>query len=258
MDLISAIESNLYQFYDFVASRGNLELVNERDFSWVRNKSSAWPNWIFRVNPGLLMEEKFIESLTSRIKRQEIPPYLIIPEPENSRDFYNLAEKFGLRQIMRWTGMALMKDEYSADPSYHKCGKIIRVRDETSLKDWLQVVNSALYSSNSLVNALLEKLYLRDPFKLYLGYADGEPVSTSMSFQKDAIAGLYMISTMENHRNKGYGAELTRYAMETCFQQEAEIIILHASVMGEKVYRKIGFKEYCKFGILWMVGKNYR
>ena len=258
MDFISDIESNLYQFYEFTAKRGDLELVKERDFSWVRNKSSAWPNWIFKLNRDHLIQEKFVESLATRIKKQEIPPYLITLEPEDTREFYALTEKYGMRQIMRWTGMAITKDEYIASDSSHISPNIIQVRDKESLKDWLHVVNSALYSSNSLVNTLLEKLYLKDPFKLYLAYENGDPVSTSMSFQQSSVAGLYMISTMENHRGKGYGTELTRYAMQKCFQNKSERIILHASAMGEKVYRKIGFKEYCKFGILWMVGKDYR
>jgi ribosomal protein S18 acetylase RimI-like enzyme len=258
MDFISAIESNLYQFYEFTARRGDLELIKEHDFSWVRNQKSAWPNWIFRLNRDQLTEEKFIASLAARIKKQEIPPYLITLEPDNAREFYALAEKYGLRQIMRWTGMAITKDEYLAAPSSHVYEDIIHVRDKESLKDWLHVVNSALYSSNSLVTELLEKLYLEDPFRLYLGYENDDPVSTSLSFQKSSVAGLYMIATMENHREKGYGSGLTRYAMERCFQNKSECIILHASAMGEKVYRKIGLREYCKFGILWMVGKDYR
>ena len=258
MDFISAIESNLYHFYEFTATNGGLELVNERDFSWVRNKSATWPNWIFRLNPELLMQEKFLENLAVRIKNQEIPPYLITLEPENAKEFYTRAEKYGLRQIMRWTGMAIMKDEYFTAASGHVPPDIIQVRDEKSLKDWLHVVNSALYSSNSLVVTLLEKLYLKDPFKLYLGCENGDPVSISLSFEKSHVAGLYMIATMENHRGKGYGTELTRYAMDRCFQNKCECIILHASSMGEKIYRRIGFKEYCKFGILWMVGRDYR
>jgi GNAT superfamily N-acetyltransferase len=258
MDLVSAIESNLYQFYEYTAARGDLELVKERDFSWVRNRSSAWPNWIFRLNPEQLMQEKFIEYLAARIKRQEIPPYLITLEPEDSNKFYTLAEKYGLRQIMRWTGMAIHKDEYLTEASSHFFPDIIRVRDKESLKDWLHVVNSALYSSNSLVNTLLEKLYNKDPFRLYLACENGDPVSTSLSFRQSSVAGLYMIATMESHRGKGYGTQLTRFAMDKCFQNKSELIILHASAMGEKVYRKIGFKEYCKFGILWMVGRDYR
>jgi ribosomal protein S18 acetylase RimI-like enzyme len=258
MDFISAIESNLYQFYEFTAQKGDLELVKGHDFSWVRNKKSAWPNWIFRLNPEQLMQEKFIGSLANRIQKKEIPPYLITLEPEDTKEFYKRAEKYGLRQIMRWTGMAIMKDQYLAAPSGHLYPDIIRVRDKESLKDWLHVVNSALYSSNSLATSLLERLYLKDPFKLYLGYENGDPVSTSLSFQKSSVAGLYMIATMENHREKGYGTALTRYAMDRCFQNSSECIILHASDMGEKVYRKIGFREYCKFGILWMVGKDYR
>jgi ribosomal protein S18 acetylase RimI-like enzyme len=258
MDFISAIESNLHQFYEYAATRGDLELVKERDFSWVRNRRSAWPNWIFRLNRDLLTQEEFIKSLADRIKNKDIPPFLVTLEPDNTERFYSLAQKYGLKQINRWTGMAISRDEYFQASDNHVYPEIIEVRNTDILNDWIQVVNASLFNSTTLETEIVEKLFNRGPLRLYLGYENKCPVATSMSFEYGSVAGLYMVATMESHRGKGMGTLLASYAMDRCFQNQSELIILHASAMGEGMYRKIGFKEYCKFGILWMVGRSYR
>lgn len=258
MDLVSAIESNLHHFYEFAAASANLELVKEKDYSWVRNTNSAWPNWIFRLNRELLDQEEFIKSLTDRIKNNEIPPFLVTLEPAQPERFYALALKYGMKQINRWTGMALEKADYKPLPPGSERNNILEVSNSDIINDWISVVNNSLFNSTTLETTIVEKLYKRGPLKLYLGYENKFPVSTSMSFETGSVAGLYMIATLESYRGKGWGTILTRYAMEKCFQNNAREIILHASAMGEPIYRKIGFKEYCKFGILWMVGRSYR
>ena len=258
IDIVSAIESNLHHFYEFAATSANLELVREKDYSWVRNRDSAWPNWIFRLNREMLDQEDYIRSLTDRIKDKELPPFLVTLEPDYPERFYALTAKYGMKQINRWTGMAITKEDYKSLPEKFERHPILEVHNRDVIGDWISVVNSSLFNSTTLETEIVEKLYQRGPLKLYLGYENKFPVSTSMSFEKDSIAGLYMIATMESYRGKGWGTLLTRYAMEKSFQNNTRMIILHASAMGEAVYRKIGFKEYCKFGILWMVGKNYR
>jgi GNAT superfamily N-acetyltransferase len=258
MDIVSAIESNLHRFYEFTAARADLELVQEKDYSWVRNRNSAWPNWIFRLNVDLLDQEKFIISLTDRIKNKEIPPFLVTLEPDNPERFYALAAKYGMKQINRWTGMAIAKEDYIPLPGFSSDYKILEVSDAEIIKDWIGVVNNSLFNSTTLENEIVEKLYQQGPLKLYIGYENNCPVSTSMSFESGSVAGLYMIATMERYRGKGWGSMLTRFTMEKCFQNNIRLIILHASAMGEPIYSNIGFKEYCKFGIVWMVGKSYR
>jgi GNAT superfamily N-acetyltransferase len=258
MDFTSAIESNLHHFYEFAATRADLELVKEKDYSWVRNRDSAWPNWIFRLNREMLDKEEFIKSLADRIKNKEIPPFLVTLEPDNPERFYDLAAKYGMKQINRWIGMAITLDDYKPLPELSSSNNIFEVCDTESINDWIKVVNNSLFNSTTLEKEIIEKLYQQGPLKLYLGCENSYPVSTSMSFENSSVAGLYMIATMESHRGKGWGTRLTRFAMEKCFQNNIRLIILHASAMGEPVYRKIGFKEYCKFGILWMVGRSYR
>lgn len=258
MDFIKAIESNLHQFYEFIAIKGGLELSREDHYSVVRNNQYSWPNWVFRPDRELLPEEDFIQPLTDKIKTGEIPSFLVTLEPDNPAKFYLLMEQYGMRQIYTWKGMAIEKDNYHDFDHHGHDFIIVEVSTDELLAEWINVVNTALFNSKSLDFGLMKCLYQQEQINLYLGIVSGSPVATSLSFQNDDIAGLYMIATMPEYRGKGYGTIITCHTIEHCFRQDARYIILHSSPLAENIYRKIGFREYCKFGILWMVGKEYR
>ena len=80
-------------------------------------------------------------------------------------------------------------------------------------------------------------------------------VSTALTFMEGDVAGLYLIGTDEACRRRGFGTAVTLFAIRDCFNEGAENIILHATRMGESVYRNIGFKKYCYFDIMWYTGK---
>ncbi len=258
MDYIRAIESNLHQFYEFVSFKGRLELVEKDHYSYVRNPCAYWPNYVFRIDLNRLNQEAFISALAEKMSKKDLPPFMITLEPDDPEKFYHISEKHGLRVIYDWKGMAIEIDDYQ-DFDHDNTGlNIHNVSSDSLLKDWINVVNNALFNSKSLDAGLMKKIYKQEQINLYLGMVSGSPVATSLSFQKDDVAGLYMISTMPDYRGYGYGTVITRYTIEKCFKQGARYIILHSSRMAEKIYRKIGFMEYCKFGVLWLVGKGYR
>ena len=85
---------------------------------------------------------------------------------------------------------------------------------------------------------------------VFVGYHNGEPVSSSAVFYSQGVAGLYWIVTKKHARRKGYGTAMTYAPMYEAKNRGYDIVILHASEMGAPVYTKIGFKEYCK--VKWM------
>jgi hypothetical protein len=58
------------------------------------------------------------------------------------------------------------------------------------------------------------------------------------------------VSAIESNLHQFYEFVATQGELELvrerCFQNKSRLIILHSSVMGENIYRKIGFKEYYK------------
>jgi len=257
MDYIQKIEGNLFGFYTQGAQSGSLEYQQEDHYSWVRNPNGSWPSYVFDLDMDLLNNRDFIDQVAGRIKQKEIPPTIVNRLPENPELYYEITRQNGLREIYGWTGMALEKSGYRSRASHDSDLRILKASGTDQLNQWMDIVNTALFNSKSLSLEVVTVLAGIDGLELYTGYESDVPVCTALSFYRDEAAGLYMIATLPEYRGKGYGSRITEAAIEHCFDSGAGTIILHASGMGENLYRRLGFVKYCKFGILWMVGKEF-
>jgi predicted acetyltransferase len=78
-------------------------------------------------------------------------------------------------------------------------------------------------------------------------------VSTSLLFLAEGVAGIYFVATIPEARRRGIGFAITIKALKEAREMGYWVSILQASKMGEPVYRKIGFQEYCKISsYIWM------
>jgi len=87
------------------------------------------------------------------------------------------------------------------------------------------------------------------PLRNFVGFANGEPVSTGTVFYGHGIAGIYTIGTPDAHRGHGYGTAITEACMADAIARGFDTAFLQASKMGYRVYEKIGFQEICKLNI---------
>ena len=77
----------------------------------------------------------------------------------------------------------------------------------------------------------------------------GEPVATATSFFAAGVAGVYCVSTVEPARRQGIGAAVTLAALREARDLGWSIGVLGSSEMGYGVYRRLGFREYCRIGL---------
>lgn len=122
---------------------------------------------------------------------------------------------------------------------------IVRVhnRDQqtkfASLLDDVFMPNEASRPFTTLETALSLRLYDEKP--RFLAMIDGEPAATSALVEADGVAGIYAVATAPRFRNRGLGALMTLLPLIEARERGQQIGILHASPMGEPVYRRIGF-----------------
>ena len=81
----------------------------------------------------------------------------------------------------------------------------------------------------------------------YVGRLDGRPVATSMLVLAGGAAGIHNVTTVEDARGQGVGAAMSYAPLVEARDQGYKIAILQSSEMGLSVYKRLGFREYCRF-----------
>ncbi len=70
------------------------------------------------------------------------------------------------------------------------------------------------------------------PCRYYLGTFQGKPT-------------LHSVVTLPEARSKGIGTAMTLAALREARRAGYRVAILTASPYGERIYRRVGFREYC-------------
>ena len=122
------------------------------------------------------------------------------------------------------------------------------VDDEEGLRAFA-AVNAAAYATYGMPPEVLDDLFdqtavvLRDPtVHIVLATRGHEPLATAMAYESDGVASLQWVGTVPEARGTGLGALVTATATNLAFARGAASCTLQASVMGEPVYRRLGFE----------------
>jgi len=129
--------------------------------------------------------------------------------------------------------------------------EIEQVRDEESLAAWKGTLAQGFGEGPveaEWVGEMYRRLGLGDdgPWRHYLGRLGSEPVATSTLFLGAGVAGIYFVSTIERARRRGIGAALTLAPLQEAREMGYRLGVLGASPIGYPVYRRLGFREYCR------------
>ncbi len=123
------------------------------------------------------------------------------------------------------------------------------VLDTGALKQWAYVSVLGFGLRETIVAPwfdLFAALGFDPPLRNYLATLDGEPVATSQLLLGAGVAGIYVVATLPDARRQGIGAAISLAPLRDARAMGYRIGILHASPLGEGVYRRLGFQEYCR------------
>lgn len=125
-------------------------------------------------------------------------------------------------------------------------------RDEADLLDWLAAFDRSFVGepqgrSHPWFTPFAHLgLDGEGPCRLFVGRVDGRAVACSLAFVGGGAVGLYGVGTVPESRGRGYGSAVTLAGMDWGREQGADLAILHASQLGEPVYRRLGFETVCE------------
>jgi ribosomal protein S18 acetylase RimI-like enzyme len=84
----------------------------------------------------------------------------------------------------------------------------------------------------------------------YLARLDGKPAAGAMTIVTHGVAGIYWVGTLPDARGRGLAELCTRAAGNAGFDLGGRVASLQASVMGEPVYRRMGYVEVTRYPFL--------
>jgi len=95
----------------------------------------------------------------------------------------------------------------------------------------------------ALFAAGLEDDPVRSPFQYFAAMRGGKPVSTSLVYFMDGVAGIYGVATLPHERGKGLGAHMTAEALRIARSLGYRVGVLQSSEAGYPVYKRLGFSD---------------
>ena len=234
-----AIEKNTTDVLVFAVKRGNKPFAIEQDISWVINKPH-WPSFLF--NPRFAVDgiEVRLAQLGEGIEERRLPPIMKIGPGALPCDLINRLDQAGCKSIFSPAGMAAPLAKIRTNFARPERLSIRRVTDPRALQVWTSL-------SRDLDFTLFHHLLSEPNLQLYLGHLDGRAVATSMLFLSADVAGIYFVFVTPECRNQGIGTSITLAPLLEARSMGYEVAVLHASPTGERIYRQIGFEEFCQF-----------
>jgi hypothetical protein len=126
------------------------------------------------------------------------------------------------------------------------------VETDADVDEFARVSSEAYHSLGmpaGCASAMLGRLtVLRAPhITSILACVDGTPAAAAMTIASHGVGGIYWVGTTPAARGKGLAALCTRVVGNVAFDAGARVVVLQASVMGEPIYRAMGYREVTRY-----------
>lgn len=259
--LAVAIEANIVgQFRLLFAHLPQIEIHDEPDMVWVvTNIPHHYLNCVLQAQLAPEDVDPRIEETLTHFSSRHVPMSWRIGPSTQPADLGKRLAAHGLIDAGGTIGMAVdllaLKESLPSPPNL----TIELVRDEVTLEKWAHIVAVGFEYPESVAKALFEVharagFGLHLPWRLYLGLLEGQAMAASRLFLAAGVAGIYAVSTLPEARRQGIGTALTLAPVREARTMGYRIGVLHAEPEALGVYRRLGFREYCRFGFYVWAG----
>ena len=250
--LVDSIRGNLCEFFRFLARSlpPDEGLENEHFVRWYTPLPHPWFNGILCSSPPAQADGDFIWEAIQYFKEREVGVFTCWLEPPLKRsDWDSVLSEYGFGFSDDTPGMAVNLQTLPQTASMPKGLEIRIIEDEEEMRAWAHVFTLGYGMPPDWEDMIFEvwfKLGLDFPVQNYLGYLDGEAVSTSTVFYGAGVAGIYDVATLPETRGHGIGSAMTLAPLLDARRADYRIGVLQSSEMGYGVYQKMGFRHLCQ------------
>jgi ribosomal protein S18 acetylase RimI-like enzyme len=262
--LVKAIEANIQAQLPVMArlELEGVEIYDGQDVKWmISGLAHPLMNAVMsaRFRPDETHER--VKATLDRFRAQNLPLSWWVGPSSRPADLGDHLQARGLVHASDTAGMAADLLAVNEDVRSPPGLAIERVGDLEAVKKWLQPAVRCFqlpdfWASFFLHASAHQGFGPEVPWLHYVGSLEGEPVACSSLFLGAGVAGVYNVGTVPEARRQGIGTAITIAPLRDARAMGYRVGILHASEQGFDMYRRLGFVEYCTFGVYVWTGEE--
>lgn len=241
------VEYGLEQFYLALATLGNLPQGKENFFQWVHNPATGWPSFVFSIRFPSALQEKEIHKLKLAAENGNLPDTFILSD-HRSGQLLNVLAHSGFVPVLSWTGMWGKAEMVKSLPMTERV-QLEETCDMIEAEKFAGVVNEVLFAEKRLPPWLVASSG-KQGLWFYRVYYTSQLAGTIAMHQVANLCGIYLVTVKPEFRRMGIARSATIWVLKKAMEAGCDQFILHASRMGEPVYRKVGFQPVSRIWIL--------
>lgn len=125
-----------------------------------------------------------------------------------------------------------------------------RVCDGTTSDAFCEIGSICFHVPISWFKEVFDSHSVWERFISYVGYVDGEPVTTAAIVVGGGVVGVYNVATLPGHQKRGYGEAVMRHAMADVVRQRGlERVVLQSTPAGLSLYQRMGFRTVARVAV---------
>lgn len=165
-------------------------------------------------------------------------------------DLVALLEETGVSRFGNSPGMAL--DAPLPEGPLPPGVTIERVESDLQAREFADV-SGAAYATYGMppkiaLQQFADAAFFRQPHvAAFLARVGDAASAAAMVLISHGVAGIYWVGTTPEARGRGLAERCTRRAGNAGFEMGAKVAALQASVMGEPIYRRMGYREITRY-----------
>ena len=128
--------------------------------------------------------------------------------------------------------------------------EVRRVRDTATRNAFCEIGSTCFHVPLTWFREVFDNDVVWDRFVSYVGYVDGEPVSTASMVHGGGAIGYYNVATLPGARKRGYGEAVMRHALAEARQQWGMLpVVLQSTPAGLSLYESMGFRTVARVAV---------
>lgn len=245
------IENNLFESWKYLSRVPDVELLDEPEIlRFTSGVDFPLLNCVLRSNiPGGDKRNMVCETL-DHFRKRNLPMLWWITPSTQPLNLNAELEKEGMVLIETATGMGLKLDGFKENEKGDANSSIVMVTNREELDKWISVFGRSFEMPENVKEFFFRALdYLgldSGPFSHFICLMDDMPVACASIYISGKTAGLYNVGTLPEARGKGAGRAISIHSVLRATQSGCDTMVLHATEMGEPIYKRLGFRKYCE------------